>query len=118
MRGEIEFRDVVLLPVGKGVVLHDLSLQVAPGKPCRDRRPDRQRQVDAGESAAAVLRRERGRVLVDGHDVREYELTSLREQIALVSQDVVLFNDTIRTNIAFGATRRRRRSKRRRARRT
>ena len=43
-----------------------------------------------------------GRVLVDGRDVRDYELRSLREQIALVSQEVVLFNDTIRANIAFG----------------
>jgi subfamily B ATP-binding cassette protein MsbA len=41
-------------------------------------------------------------VRIDGHDVREYELKSLREQIALVSQEVVLFNDTIRANIAFG----------------
>src|SRR5690606_156022 len=39
---------------------------------------------------------------IDGIDVREYQLTSLREQIALVSQEVVLFNDTIRANIAFG----------------
>jgi subfamily B ATP-binding cassette protein MsbA len=43
-----------------------------------------------------------GSVTIDGHDVREYELRSLREQIAVVSQDVVLFDDTIRNNIAFG----------------
>ena len=43
-----------------------------------------------------------GRLLIDGHDVREYELHNLREQIAVVSQDVVLFDDTIRNNIAFG----------------
>jgi subfamily B ATP-binding cassette protein MsbA len=43
-----------------------------------------------------------GAIRVDGHDVQEYELRSLRDQIALVSQDVVLFNDTIRANIAFG----------------
>jgi subfamily B ATP-binding cassette protein MsbA len=43
-----------------------------------------------------------GAVRIDGHDVRDYELTSLREQIAVVSQDVVLFNDTIRNNITFG----------------
>jgi subfamily B ATP-binding cassette protein MsbA len=43
-----------------------------------------------------------GAVLIDGHDVREYTLSSLRDQIALVSQEVVLFNDTIRANIAFG----------------
>src|SRR6202021_128493 len=43
-----------------------------------------------------------GEVRIDGVDVRDYQLRSLREQIAVVSQDVVLFNDTIRNNIAFG----------------
>jgi subfamily B ATP-binding cassette protein MsbA len=43
-----------------------------------------------------------GSVRIDGRDVRDYELKNLREQIAVVSQDVVLFDDTIRNNIAFG----------------
>jgi len=43
-----------------------------------------------------------GQVLVDGHDAREFALHALRSQVSLVSQDVVLFNDTIRSNIAFG----------------
>jgi subfamily B ATP-binding cassette protein MsbA len=44
-----------------------------------------------------------GAVLLDGVDVREYRLIDLRSQVSLVSQDVVLFNDTIRNNIAFNA---------------
>jgi subfamily B ATP-binding cassette protein MsbA len=43
-----------------------------------------------------------GALRIDGSDVRDYELKSLRQQIAVVSQDVVLFDDTIRNNIAFG----------------
>ena len=43
-----------------------------------------------------------GSVRIDGHDVRDYELRNLREQIAVVTQEVVLFDDTIRNNIAFG----------------
>jgi subfamily B ATP-binding cassette protein MsbA len=43
-----------------------------------------------------------GVVRIDGHDVREFTLHSLREQVAAVSQEVVLFDDTIRNNIAFG----------------
>jgi subfamily B ATP-binding cassette protein MsbA len=43
-----------------------------------------------------------GRILVDGRDVREYTLASLRAQIAVVSQETVLFNDSIRANIAYG----------------
>jgi subfamily B ATP-binding cassette protein MsbA len=43
-----------------------------------------------------------GRILLDGVDLREYRLADLRAQIALVSQDVVLFNDTLAANIAYG----------------
>ncbi len=43
-----------------------------------------------------------GCVRIDGNDVREYRLSNLREQIAVVSQEVVLFDDTIRNNITFG----------------
>jgi subfamily B ATP-binding cassette protein MsbA len=44
-----------------------------------------------------------GRILLDGHDVQDLALQSLRANVALVSQDVVLFNDTIRANVAYGA---------------
>jgi len=44
---------------------------------------------------------QQGSVMLDGVDVREYALGDLRRQVALVSQDVMLFNDTIRNNIAF-----------------
>jgi subfamily B ATP-binding cassette protein MsbA len=43
-----------------------------------------------------------GRILLDGHDLQTLTLESLRQNIALVSQEVVLFNDTIRANIAYG----------------
>jgi subfamily B ATP-binding cassette protein MsbA len=43
-----------------------------------------------------------GRVLLDGVNIRDYGLAALREQITYVSQDVVLFNDTIANNIAYG----------------
>ncbi|MGH8634476.1 MAG: ABC transporter ATP-binding protein, partial [Burkholderiales bacterium] len=44
-----------------------------------------------------------GRVLLDGHDLKTLTLGSLRANIALVSQDIVLFNDTVAANIAYGA---------------
>ena len=44
-----------------------------------------------------------GRILLDGYELGEYQLDNLREQIALVSQEVVLFNDSIAGNIAYGA---------------
>ena len=43
-----------------------------------------------------------GRILVDGHDVRDVTLRSLREQMAIVTQETILFNDTIRNNLCYG----------------
>ena len=43
-----------------------------------------------------------GRLLIDGHDVRDITLASLRAQVGIVTQETVLFNDTIRNNIAYG----------------
>jgi len=44
-----------------------------------------------------------GQVLIDGHDLRDIQLASLREQIAMVTQEVHLFNETVRSNIAYGS---------------
>jgi len=44
----------------------------------------------------------RGAILIDGVDIREASISSLRNQIAIVTQDPILFNDTIRNNIAYG----------------
>lgn len=47
-----------------------------------------------------------GRILIDGYDIRRVTLQSLREQIGLVTQQTILFNDTVRNNIAYGDLRR------------
>ncbi|PKN70962.1 MAG: lipid A export permease/ATP-binding protein MsbA [Deltaproteobacteria bacterium HGW-Deltaproteobacteria-12] len=43
-----------------------------------------------------------GRILIDGHDIRDVSMQSLRSQIAIVTQQTILFNDTVRNNIAYG----------------
>jgi len=43
-----------------------------------------------------------GRILIDGHDIRSFDIANLREQIGYVPQDVFLFSDTITNNIGFG----------------
>jgi subfamily B ATP-binding cassette protein MsbA len=45
-----------------------------------------------------------GRILIDGHDIKDVTLRSLRSQISLVSQQTILFNDSVRNNIAYGNT--------------
>ncbi|HKT71954.1 MAG TPA: lipid A export permease/ATP-binding protein MsbA [Steroidobacteraceae bacterium] len=103
VRGAVVFEDVSFAyDTGKGAALEHVSVDVA-----------------AGENIAIVGRSGSGKstlvnllprfydvssgsVKVDGRDVRDYKLSNLREQIAVVSQDVVLFNDSIRNNITFG----------------
>jgi subfamily B ATP-binding cassette protein MsbA len=89
-------------PAGRPAALAAVSLQVAPGESLAI-----VGRSGSGKSTLVNLLPRfydvaAGSVRVDGRDVRDYELKNLREQIAVVSQEVVLFNDTIRNNIAFG----------------
>jgi ATP-binding cassette, subfamily B, bacterial MsbA len=102
-RGEVEFREATFgYATEKGAVLRDVSFHVPAG-----RNVAIVGRSGSGKSTlVSLLPRfydlQSGAVLLDGNDVREYQLKDLRNQISLVSQEVVLFNDTIRSNIAFG----------------
>lgn len=102
-RGEIEFAGVQFAyPTGNVPALQGINLQVRPGEMIAI-----VGRSGSGKSTLVNLlprfyEVNAGSVRVDGHDVAEYELHNLRDQIALVSQEVILFNDTIRANIAFG----------------
>ena len=61
----------------------------------------------AGKSTIAYLlmgfdKPASGRILIDGHDISQYDLASLREQIGLVAQQTLLLNGTVRDNLAYG----------------
>jgi ATP-binding cassette, subfamily B, bacterial MsbA len=103
-RGEVSYRNISFrYESGKERALHDVSLDVAAGTTVA-----LVGQSGSGKTTlVSLLPRfydpDQGAVLLDGHDIREYSLRDLRRQIALVSQDVVLFDDTIANNIAYGA---------------
>jgi len=103
-RGEVEFRGVSFeYSHEKGAVLHDVNFQVRPGETVAIVGRSGTGKTTLVSLVPRFYDVQRGAVLLDGHDVREYSLADLRSQVSLVSQDVVLFNDTIRNNIAFNA---------------
>jgi subfamily B ATP-binding cassette protein MsbA len=102
-RGEVEYRDVQFTYPGVvDAVLHGVTFSARAGETIAI-----VGRSGSGKSTVVNLLPRfydvsAGSVLLDGQDVREYPLERLRAQMSLVSQDVVLFNDTIRSNIAFG----------------
>ncbi len=102
-RGEVEYRDVSFgYDPLKGRVLKNLNLTVPAGTSVA-----LVGQSGSGKSTlVSLLPRfydvDSGGVYLDGRDVRRYPLRDLRRQVSLVSQDVVLFDDTIANNIAYG----------------
>ncbi|MBN2584142.1 MAG: ATP-binding cassette domain-containing protein, partial [Planctomycetes bacterium] len=88
---------------GAGDVLHDVSLDVACGEVIAI-----VGRTGCGKSTLVNLVPRfyvptRGRILIDGQDVAEVSLRSLRDQIGVVSQDTILFSDTVAANIAYGS---------------
>jgi len=99
--GHVELRGVTFAYEGAAPVLHDIDLDVAAGTTVA--------LVGATGSGKTTLVNliprlydpRRGRVLVDGADVRGIDLPSLRHEIALVSDDAFLFSATLRDNVAY-----------------
>jgi ATP-binding cassette subfamily B protein len=105
LEGAIDFNDVHFA-YGRGhPVLRGLDLHVAPGERVAIVGPS-----GSGKSTTAMLVSrfydpDQGSVMVDGHDVRDVSLHSLRRQVGVVFEESFLFSDTVRANIAYGRPR-------------
>ena len=103
--GDVEFRNVTFTYPGRDVpALRNINLKIPAGKTVA-----LVGRSGSGKSTiASLITRfydiDEGEILMDGHDLREYTLASLRNQVALVSQNVHLFNDTVANNIAYART--------------
>jgi len=106
VNGEIEFRDLTFRynPEDTEALSH-ISLHIAPGETVALVGPSGSGKTTIANMLPGFYLNDQGKIYIDGIDIREYTLESLRANIALVSQDVALFNDTLRNNIAYGAMR-------------
>lgn len=105
-RGEIQFKDThFTYPSSAQAALQNINLHITPGQTVA-----LVGKSGSGKSTlSSLLTRfylpDSGQILLDNHSIEQLDLKSLRCQIALVSQQVVLFNDTIANNIAYGVAR-------------
>jgi subfamily B ATP-binding cassette protein MsbA len=102
VRGDIEFRGVSFAYPGRPPALRGLDLRIAAGETVALTGPN-----GAGKSTLAhllmrLMAPEQGGVFIDGVDIATVSLPSLRGQIGIVPQHVLLFNATVRDNIAYG----------------
>lgn len=100
-RGQIVFRDVVFR-YGEALTLDHVSLDIPAGTTVALVGPSGAGKTTVMNLIPRLFDVEAGTIAIDGTDIRSVTLKSLRSHIALVSQDVILFNDTVRANIAFG----------------
>ncbi|MGZ5261667.1 MAG: lipid A export permease/ATP-binding protein MsbA [Burkholderiales bacterium] len=93
-------------PGAERLALENFDLSIAPGETIALVGPSGSGKTTVANLVPRFYHVTRGRMILDGHDLENLKLESLRSNIALVSQDVVLFNDTVAANIAYGTMKR------------
>ena len=103
VRGEVTYEHVAFdYGDASRPALNDIHFTISPGETIALVGPSGSGKTTLVNLLPRFYAPSGGRILVDGHDIRSISLEALRANIALVSQDVVLFNDTVAANIAYG----------------
>jgi subfamily B ATP-binding cassette protein MsbA len=104
VRGEIVLNQVsVSFGAEQAPALNNVSLRVAPGEIVALVGPSGAGKTTLVNLLPRFVNSSQGRITLDGHELSTWNLASLRSQFAMVSQDVVMFNDTIAANVALGS---------------
>jgi len=102
-QGDIQYKAVgFTYQEDKGDVLSDISFHAKPGQTIAFVGHSGSGKTTLVSLLARFYSLSKGQILIDGIDINELELSALREQISLVNQQVILFNDTIANNITYG----------------
>jgi len=101
---KIEFRDVRFSYDESREIIHGVSFEVRKGETVALVGPSGGGKSTLSELMERFYDTDSGDILIDGVSIRDYKQESLRAAMSLVSQDTVLFNDTIKSNIALGRT--------------
>jgi ATP-binding cassette subfamily B protein len=102
LRGEIAYRDVSFGYTPDKLVLQDVSLVIAAGETVAFVGPSGAGKTTLCSLLPRFYEVDAGQITIDGIDIRDMTLASLRSQIGIVQQDVFLFGGTVRENIAYG----------------
>jgi subfamily B ATP-binding cassette protein MsbA len=102
IKGSIEFEGVSYAYRGGEKVLHDVSFKVAPGETVALVGHSGSGKTTIASLLPRFYELKEGEIRIDGESIARIDLSSLRAQIALVSQRVTLFNDSLANNIAYG----------------
>jgi ATP-binding cassette subfamily B protein len=102
LKGDISFEQVTFAYEKEHPVLKDISLEIPAGQTIALIGPSGAGKTTFCSLIPRFYNVSSGVVRIDGHDVRDYTLESLRRNVGVVQQDVYIFNSTIRDNIAYG----------------
>ena len=103
-KGRVEFRNVFhRYPEAQSHTLQDICISVEPGQTVALVGRSGSGKTTLVNMLPRFVEPDSGQVLIDGREIQSLALRNLREQLSLVSQDVVLFDDTIAVNVGYGA---------------